>query len=127
MALSNVSKDHTLSLLEELSAGEIMENRLSTKIKTQHSSIAKLECLYKQLLFVKKEIENVLEEAHISANLNEVSMKCKKYPGQTYYLYKNNNQCYLSKLSPKDYNYTQKDTYLGAYKLKIDYTWEKLE
>ena len=57
------------------------------KVKTQHANMAKLSVLYKQLMFVKKEIEEVVEDIRINSIINEVEIKCKKYANQKYFLY----------------------------------------
>ena len=94
MALSNVSREVCQDLLEKLNVNQIVDiisNDL-VKVKTQHANMAKLSVLYKQLMFVKKEIEEVVEDIRVNSIINEVEQiafpKCKKYANQKYFLYK---------------------------------------
>ena len=61
MALSNLSKEHTTNILAKLSQDKILSNHTISKIKTQSSNMAKLEVLYKQMMNIKKEIDEVLK------------------------------------------------------------------
>ena len=38
-----------------------------------------------------------------------------------------NDKLFFSRLSEKDYNYKNKDLYLGCYLLDLDYSWKKIE
>lgn len=129
MALSNISREVCQDLLEKLNVNQIVDSNDLVKVKTQHANMAKLSVLYKQLMFVKKEIEEVVEDIRINSIINDVEIKCKKYANQKYFLYKKleDDNLYFSRLSPRDYNYEPKDMYLGTYLLDMDYTWKKLE
>ena len=128
MALTNVSKNVCSDLLKQLNEHKIVDNNQIVKLKSQSTNMAKLSVLYKQLMFVKKEIDEVLEDVQINSIINNVDMKCKKYANQKYYLYQSDfNNLYFSRLGPQDYNYQIKDMYLGCYLLDLDYTWKKIE
>ena len=62
MALSNISREVCQDLLEKLNVNQIVDSNDLVKVKTQHANMAKLSVLYKQLMFVKKEIEEVVED-----------------------------------------------------------------
>ena len=70
-------------------------------------------------------INQVLEEANLNNILNNIDTRFKKYPGNTYHLYKKESRKYLSLLSPYE-NTNNKDEYLGSFKLKQDFTWEPI-
>ena len=128
MALTNVSKEVCSDLLKQLNEHKIVDNNQIVKLKSQSTNMAKLSVLYKQLMFVKKEIDEVLEDVQINSIINNVDMKCKKYANQKYYLYqKDLDTLYFSRLGPQDHNYEPKDMYLGCYLLDLDYTWKKIE
>ena len=128
MALSNLSKEHTTNILAKLSQDKILSNHTISKIKTQSSNMAKLEVLYKQMMNIKKEIDEVLKDIDICHLLDDVSMKCKKFPGQKYYLYKTDkDDMYFSRLSPSDYSYKHENSYVGCYLFDHDYIWKKME
>ncbi len=129
MALSNVSKDVCEVLLKKLNENEIISNNELSNVKGQHANIAKLSVLYDQLKYVQKQIQEVIEDVNINAIINNVEMKCKKFVNQKYYLYRDleNDKLFFSRLSEKDYNYKNKDLYLGCYLLDLDYSWKKIE
>ena len=87
MALSNISRQVCQDLLEKLNVNQIVDSNDLVKVKTQHANMAKLSVLYKQLMFVKKEIEEVVEDIRINSIINDVEIKCKKYANQKYFLY----------------------------------------
>lgn len=133
MALSNLSKDHTNNLLLALNENKILSNHIITEKKGQHATIAKLEILYRQMEFLKYEINRVMEEGTITSLLNKAKIKCMKCPGNTYHLFQKNNindeiikdtdMYYLSKLHPRELGDLSKDNYLGSFLLKDDFTW----
>ena len=96
MALSNISSKHANNLLAELNTQELAITNNIKVIKSQHSTVAKLEILYRQMEFLKSEIQRVLDESSMTSLLNNATMKCVKCPNTTYHLYKKNqNQEYL--------------------------------
>tara|TARA_Y100000389_G_C17394334_1_gene481682 strand:+ start:492 stop:911 length:420 start_codon:yes stop_codon:yes gene_type:complete len=133
MALSNLSKDHTNNLLLALNENKILANQIITEKKGQHATIAKLEILYRQMEFLKTEINRVMEEGAITSLLNKANIKCMKCPGTTYHLFQKINKhneilndkdtYYLSKLHPRELGDLTKDNYLGSFLLKDDFTW----
>jgi len=138
MALTNLSKEHTDNLLVSLNENNILSQQILSNKKGQHATIAKLEILYRQMEFLKCEINRVMEEGAITSLLNKAKIKCLKCPGTTYHLFQkcnnnNNNQkisnmesdyeYYLSKLHPRELGDLCKDTYLGSFLLKDDFTW----
>ena len=133
MALTNLSKDHTNNLLLALNENIILSTQILTNKKGQHSTIAKLEILYRQMEFLKSEINRVMEEGAITSLLNKAKIKCIKFPGNTYHLFQkigeddkhlNLDDCYyLSKLHPRELGSLTKDNYMGSFLLKDDFTW----
>jgi len=133
MALSNLSKDHTNNLLLALNENNILANQIITEKKGQHATIAKLEILYRQMEFLKSEINRVMDEGAITSLLNKAKIKCMKCPGTTYHLFQKKSKndkiinetemYYLSKLHPRELGDLTKDNYLGSFLLKDDFTW----
>ena len=125
MALSNISSKHANNLLAELNTQELAITNNIKVIKSQHSTVAKLEILYRQMEFLKSEIQRVLDESTMTSLLNNATMKCVKCPNTTYHLYKKNQnqEYYLSKLHPTELKDLLKDEFIGSFLLKDDYTW----
>lgn len=125
MALSNISSKHANNLLAELNTQELAITNNIKVIKSQHSTVAKLEILYRQMEFLKSEIQRVIDESSMSSLLNNATMKCVKCPNTTYHLYKKNHnqEYYLSKLHPIELKDLLKDEFIGSFLLKDDYTW----
>ena len=125
MAISNISKEHLNQLIQAENKQIIENHNYNVILKGNSSSLAKMEILLKQLNYIKSEINQVLEEANLNNILNNIDTRFKKYPGNTYHLYKKESRKYLSLLSPYE-NTNNKDEYLGSFKLKQDYTWEPI-
>ena len=69
MALSNISSKHANNLLAELNTQELAITNNIKVIKSQHSTVAKLEILYRQMEFLKSEIQRVLDESSMTVYL----------------------------------------------------------
>ena len=117
MTLSNISKNHLNELIKSENSEIIGNHNYLSILKGNSSSLAKMTILIKQLNFIKEEMNNVLEEANLNKILNSIETRFKKYPGNTYHLYKKHTDdtFYLSLLSPKEFN--THDNYSGSYTL----------
>jgi predicted ATP-dependent Lon-type protease len=73
MALSNISKEHLNQLLET-KYNQIDNFKKHDKLILEATTNAKLEMLFKQLDFIKQEINQVINEALTNNELN--SIKC---------------------------------------------------
>jgi hypothetical protein len=124
MALSNISKNHLNELIKSENNQIISNHNHLSILKGNSSSLAKMTILIRQLNFIKDEMNSVLEEANLNNILNNIETRFKKYPGNTYHLYKKNtdDSLYLSLLSPNEFN--PYNNYLGSYTLKEDHIWE---
>lgn len=102
------------------------------EIENAHLSIqnfanAKLELILKQIQNLQNEAKQILEEAKQSAELHKVQCNLEKKVGMILYLYERPNlEKYFSLLSPQDWG-TPPHKFLGTFRLKADYTFEKLD
>lgn len=102
------------------------------EIETAHLSIqnftnAKLELILKQIQNLQQQAKQILEEAHISAELHKIPCNFEKKVGMILHLYERPNlEKYFSLLSPEEW-IKPPHKFLGSFQLKADYTFEKLK
>lgn len=102
------------------------------EIETAHVAIqnfanAKLELILKQIQTLQNEAKQILEQAQVSAELHKVQCNFEKKIGMILYLYERPSlEKYFSLLSPEEWG-TPPHKFLGAFKLKADFTFEKLD
>lgn len=95
-------------------------------ISIQNFANSKLELILKQIQYLQNEARQILEEAQISAELHKVQCNFEKKVGMTLHLYeKPNLEKYFSLLSPEEWG-NPPHKFLGTFKLKADYTFEKV-
>tara|TARA_A100001015_G_C14888217_1_gene671296 strand:+ start:154 stop:531 length:378 start_codon:yes stop_codon:yes gene_type:complete len=119
MALSNCNKDVVTNLFMMLNSNEVYNNRLVETVKTDSSTYAQLVLLSEQMNLLKNQAASILEKHMLTNEANSAQCKCKKTPGNYYYLYHHNNELILSLVSPEDgINY---DTFLCKYYYDFDF------
>ena len=91
MALSNISKEHVNNLLELVNMNELDNNKIIQTIQRNSNNYGKLKTLFKQIQFIKNEINEIIQDSIVSNELDNVKCSFKKIPGKTYYLY--NKEC----------------------------------
>ena len=115
-------KIHDLNHVSELSAFVDQSNSHNMGIL-----FSKLELITKQIKFLQSEANNLIEEANHNFNLTNARCNFKRVVGNIYHLYKSDKEYYFSMLSPKDYNYKNRDEFIDSYLLKEDMTWINYE
>lgn len=126
MAISNISKEHLNNLLAISNYSDLDRDKVVQSIQRNSNNYGKLKTLFRQLQFIKNEINEVLQESIISSELDKIKCSFKKIPGNHYYLYKNiKNELFFSIISPKEWNKYQ--DYLGEYLYDFDLTFNKIE
>ncbi len=89
---------------------------------------AKLQVIAGQIAALQEEARRILEEARESRRLHRVECRLPKVVGRTYHLYeKEDGTLYFALLSPADWRGKPHHPYRGAYTLRDDYTWERIE
>ena len=101
MALSNMNNDTITRLFKMIHINESSDNDI-IKIKANYATYSKLELIAKQMLMLKKEAENVIENYNINIDLENIECNFKKVPGSYYYIYEKNNNKILSMISPDE-------------------------
>ena len=114
MSLSNISKNH---LGELLKLSNNTNHNLLENIKKNHASYAKLQLIYNQIEFLKKQALEIINENEDQSYLQNVKCSCKKVSGNYYYLYEKNTIPFLSLIGPNEWkhNYVFKGTYYYDY------------
>lgn len=125
MALSNISKEHLNNLLEITNLNDLDNEKIIQSIQRNSNNYGKLKTLFRQLQFIKNEINEVLQESIVSNELEKIKCNLKKRPGNHYYLYLNKkNEHFFSILSPNDWD--KYNEYLGEYLYDYDLTFNKI-
>lgn len=87
----------------------------------------KLDLIYNQIKKLQEEAKKIIDAAYNDMELHKVECSFIKSPGQVIYLYeKNNKKLYFSRLSPDDWEEKPLNKFIGAYKLNIDQSFEKV-
>ena len=120
MSLSNISKEHIDNLFLSLSENNLNELE---KIKRNHVSYGKLKLIAKQILSLKNEALEIIEESNIQDDLQSIGTNFKVVSGNYYYLYKKNDKKYFSLIAPDQWN--NNDVYLGKYLYDYDKNFVK--
>lgn len=89
MALSSISKEDVSDLISSLSSLDLQESQVRQSVQRDSNNYAKLKTLARQMAFIKQEMEEIIHDSLINTELEKVSCKFKKIPGNHYYLYQN--------------------------------------
>lgn len=116
MSLSNISKDHLENLFLSLTSNNV--NSLEN-VKKNHVCYGQLKLIAKQMLALKNEALEIIEESNIQDQLQSINPPFKIVSGNHYYLYeKNDGQKYFSMISPEQWS--NKDKFWGKYLYDYD-------
>ena len=70
----------------------------------------------------------ILVTAKRDAQLHHAACNFTKIPGHLYHLYEREDEtCYFSMLSPKDWGEQPPHNHIGSYRLEYDHSWTSLE
>ena len=88
---------------------------------------ARLKTIADQILGLKQQAREILEETQRNQQLHRAHCQFKKIPGKTYHLYKKDNgQLYFSMLSPEDWGDGHSHRFQGSYTLQADMSWKNI-
>lgn len=120
MSISSVPKNTLQKLFEPMIVSELSKSQVLDKIKSDAVNYSKVNLLVEQMLFLKKQLEDTINEGLLNTNLHNVECKFKKKSGQVYHLYKKNDNYYFSMLSMDDWNHNPPHTYISSYLYDYD-------
>jgi len=125
MALSNISKEHVNNLLQAVNINDLDNDKVIQSIQRNSNNYGKLKMLFKQMQFIKNEINELVQDSIVSKELDNVKCSFKKIPGKTYYLYNDDKGgMYFSMLSPDEWN--KHNMFISAYLYDYDLTFNKV-
>lgn len=125
MALSRINKDHVNAIISTTNLEELEKNKLLEAVQSNSNNYAKLKVLFKQMEFIKNEIDSLVNESIETNYLQNVECRFKKIPGKYYYLYKNSDgKLFFSILSNKEW--TTNNEYVGKYFYDFDLNFQKI-
>ena len=129
MALTNISTEHIQDLMLALNISDLESSQVRQSIQRNSNNYSKLKTLSRQMAFIKQEIEEIINDSMISLELDKVSCKFKKIPGQQYYLYQkiNSRELYFSRLEPEIWDFEKNNIYRGTYLFDYDLTLQRLD
>ncbi len=123
----NISKIPTRTLDPKISivdqAKEIEKASEILNLRINH----KLEVILKQIRLLQEEAKKIIEEAYNDLELHKVKCNFEKRVGEVIFLYKKDNELFFSRISPQEWNGIIDYEYLGSYRLRSDYTFEKID
>ena len=120
MSINNVPKNTLEKLFQPLIVSELSKTQVLDKIKSDSASYSKVNLILEQMCFLKKKLEDTINEGLLNKNLHEVECKFEKQSGNVYHLYKNNDSYYFSILSPNDWNNKPPHKYISSYLYDYD-------
>lgn len=129
MSLAKISKEHVNNLMLDLNSPDINQKKVLQSIQRNSNNYGKLKTLFRQLAFIKQEIADLVKDSLESSELEKVSCKFAKVPGNNYYLYekKENSELFFSILEPEIWNYDKNNIYRGKYYFDYDLTYQKAD
>ena len=127
MALSNIDKEHLKQLITIPNLQELDAHKITQAVQKNSNNYSKLKTLFKQLEFIKNEINEIVNESIETDALNNVKCNFKKKPGNTYYLYNKKSQdtLFFSILSPNEWQ-NMDNIFVGKYFYDYDLTLQKI-
>ncbi len=112
-------------LAPEFSLVDLAREIEQAELMIHSTSHAKLRVIADQILNLKQQARDILEETRHNQALHHAECQFKKIPGKTYHLYKKTGgKLYFSMLSPADWNDQPRDRFLGTYQLQADMSWK---
>ena len=117
MSIQRIEKKHLDDLILSLNTQNLENNEIEI-IKSNYSQYGKLKQIANQIINLKKEAYNLINDAKEQNELHKIKKNFKLVSGNTYYLYEKENKKYFSLIAPNQWN--NKDNYLGEYFYDFD-------
>ena len=126
MSIDSLSKDYVNNLLFPLVKKELDNDKIIKKLQSNATAYSQLKLLAQQVKAIEQQAYDIINSAIENDNLHDIECKFKKIPGKTYHLYEGKIK-YFSMLSPKEWDYKNKDIFLGSYYYDFDHTFNKCD
>tara|TARA_E500000178_G_scaffold352883_1_gene417335 strand:+ start:2359 stop:2745 length:387 start_codon:yes stop_codon:yes gene_type:complete len=127
MALSNLNKDNIERLFQMINLNDTDRTDYNNllNIRSNYATYSKLELIARQIEFLKTEALNIVKIHDLNNDLNNIKCSFRKVPGNYYYVYKNDNEKYLSLISPDEWN--KKEDFLAKVYYDYDYQFYNVD
>ena len=127
MALSNLNKDNIERLFQMINLNDTDRTDYNNllNIRSNYATYSKLELIARQIEFLKTEALNIVKIHDLNNDLNNIKCSFRKVPGNYYYVYKNDNEKYLSLISPDEWN--KKEDFLTKVYYDYDYQFYNVD
>ena len=127
MALSNLNKDNIERLFQMINLNDTDRTDYNNllNIRSNYATYSKLELIARQIEFLKTEALNIVKIHDLNNDLNNIKCSFRKVPGNYYYVYKNDNEKYLSLISPDEWN--KKEDFLAKVYYDYDYQYYNVD
>lgn len=126
MSIDNVSKDIIENIFQPLVKCETEKETILNKVKSNAAQFGKFKILIEQAAFIKKQLQEVINESLLNVNLHAVKCGFSKVSGNTYYLYKKDDY-FFSILSPTDWKNSPPYDFIGSYYFDYDKSFTRLD
>ncbi len=127
MALSNLNKDNIERLFQMINLNDTDRTDYNNllNIRSNYATYSKLELIARQIEFLKTEALNIVKIHDLNNDLKNIKCSFRKVPGNYYYVYKNDNEKYLSLISPDEWN--KKEDFLAKVYYDYDYQFYNVD
>lgn len=94
----------------------------------KNTALNKLQVIGEQIKFLQKQAKEILESASTNSELHKVPCNFVKVPGTIYHLYQRpTGEKLWSMISPQEFGATNKNEYLGSYRMEVDRSWTPVD
>lgn len=115
-------------LAPSFDTGELAAEVAKAELMLSARTGAKLRVIADQIRLLQEEARKVLDTARDEQVLTRAECAFKRVPGKTYHLYQRaNGRSFFSMLSPADWGGSSPHSFLGSYRLEVDYSWTPAE
>lgn len=91
-----------------------------------HQTNAQLRLIAEQIRWLQEQARRIVEHAEDNLSLHRARCAFRKAAGNTYHLYRQGEETFLSLLSPADFGGDPPHDFLGSFRLEADDTWTRL-
>lgn len=128
MALSNIDPKHLNDLILNINKLDLDNDKIIKTIQRNSNNYSKLSVLLRQAAFIKQEIDEIIYESVRNDELNNISCRFKKIPGNYYFLYrkKENEELFFSLLNPEEWDFNKNNYFIDKYLYNYDYSLVKI-
>ncbi len=115
-------------LAPSFDTGELAAEVAKAELMLSARTGAKLRVIADQIRLLQDEARKVLDTARDEQVLTRAECAFKRVPGKTYHLYQRaDGRSFFSMLSPQDWGGSSPHSFLGSYRLEVDYSWTPAE